>query len=66
MKNLFYPSKTLITSLGIFVVRNVLQLENVLIKMNFYYINIVKQKKEANSNQKQKDIKKKKKKNQKS
>ena len=50
----FYPSKTLVTTLGIFVVRKCSNQDN------FYYINIVNQKEEANPTQKQKDIDKKK------
>ena len=50
----FYPSKTLVTTLGIFVVRKCSNQDN------FYYINIVNQKEEANPTQKQKDINKKK------
>ena len=56
MKKLFYPSKILVTTLRIFVVGKCSN------KGNSYYINIVKQKEEANPTQKQKDIKKKKKK----
>ena len=54
MKNLFYPSRTLITPLGIFVI------EKRSNEDEFFYINIVKQKEEANPTQKQKDINKKK------
>ena len=53
MKELFYLSKTLVTTLGIFVIGKCSN------KDNFYYTNIVKQKEEANPTQKQKDINKK-------
>ena len=54
MKKKIYPSKTLVTTLSIFVVRKYSNQDN------FYYINIVNQKEEANPTQKQKDINKKK------